>query len=496
MSDVQGGPDGAAEETTVDESEQDSGTVEGQEADGEQEEQDNLPAYDVKLEDAGVLRKRLTITVPRERIDSKLDENFGELRKSAQVPGFRTGRAPQKLIEKRFGSEVTEEVRNNLVGEALNSAVDQHSLKILGEPELDLDSISLPDEGGMEFEAQVDVEPEFDLPELSAIPLKRRDVKITDDDVSAQIDRIRASEGSFEPVENEPAAINDQVVADVKIDADGESIFEREGASLAVRGQVIEGIPVESLGDALEGKNIGETVTVEADIPEDYEIEGARGKKAKIAIEIRELKRLRLLEINEEFLARFGFDTEEELRNSSRENLGREISNRIERDLRDQLRQYLLDNSQLDLPEKLTVRQAQRALDRRLLDLQSWGLPEEEIGRRMDELQTSTREEATKDLKLFFIFKRIAEENEFTASIEEIRGRVAQIANQYGRRPERMFHEMQQDGRLNLVAFQICEERVMEKLISDASIENESPSDSEAEAEPANDEDDSIDDAT
>jgi trigger factor len=180
------------------------------------EQQDNLPAYGIDVEDSGTLKKKIKITVPPERIDAKRDEMYGELSGQAQVPGFRIGRAPRRLLEKRFGKEVANDVRNALVGDALGKAIEETDLKTIGEPDLDLESIELPDEGEMTFSIEVEVMPEFELPKLDDIPVTKKIVQIDDARVDEQVEQWRSSQAHFEESE-EPADDDDMVLASAKV---------------------------------------------------------------------------------------------------------------------------------------------------------------------------------------------------------------------------------------------------------------------------------------
>ncbi|MGB2999035.1 MAG: trigger factor family protein, partial [Phycisphaerae bacterium] len=155
---------------------------------------------DVTVEDAGVCKKKLVITVPRDRIDAKFDERFTELEREAQVPGFRPGHAPRRLIEKRFRRPVADEVRVALVTEAFEKAVEQEKLDVIGEPDLDPEQIELPEEGEMSFSVELEVRPEFELPDYKGIPVDAERPEITDEQVEDALKRLRESHGSLEPL--------------------------------------------------------------------------------------------------------------------------------------------------------------------------------------------------------------------------------------------------------------------------------------------------------
>src|SRR3982751_4726771 len=127
-------------------------------------------AYPVKVEDAGPGTKKVSVEIPQERIATKLAEQFKDLRKQAALPGFRPGHAPQKLIEKKFASDVKDQVRRTLVSESYEQALEKNNLSVLGEPEFDnAEAIQLPDSGPLNFSFTVEVQPEFTIPDLNGV---------------------------------------------------------------------------------------------------------------------------------------------------------------------------------------------------------------------------------------------------------------------------------------------------------------------------------------
>src|SRR5688572_25585026 len=159
--------------------------------------------YPIKVEDAGPATKKVSIEIPRERIDAKLKEQFKELRQQAHIPGFRVGHAPQKLIEKRFAADVRNEVRGALIRESYEQALEKNNLQVIGEPEFDNpDDIKLPDDGPLTYTFQVEVQPEFDLPDLTALKVKRPKITIKDENIEQAMNNLREQQGALVPVED------------------------------------------------------------------------------------------------------------------------------------------------------------------------------------------------------------------------------------------------------------------------------------------------------
>ncbi len=123
----------------------------------------------VTIEDSGPCKKKVTVEIPAETIKKSLDERYGELRRDAEVPGFRKGRAAVRLLEKRFGSEVSEQIKLKLLADASEAALKDNELNILGGPDIDYEEVELPEDGPMQFGFEGEVRPDFDLPELEDI---------------------------------------------------------------------------------------------------------------------------------------------------------------------------------------------------------------------------------------------------------------------------------------------------------------------------------------
>lgn len=431
------------------------------------------PDYDVQVEEVAPLKKKVTVTVPRSRIDEKFDEMFGELSQSVQIPGFRIGRAPRRLIEKRYGSEVGDDVRNALIGEALGQAMEKSGIKPLGEPEVDLDAIELPDEGDMSFSFEVEVMPEFDLPELEGIPVERPKVEITDERIDETIDQMREGEAEYEPTE-EAAEAGDAVTVSAKISGEDIEPVEREHLELRVAPGQIEGIPLVELEDKLPGAKPGDTVELSAKVAESHPNEEWRGKDVTIEITVSQVSR-RVLPSVEEVADGMGYDSVDEWRDHLKRYMEARSDVEAQRQMRERIREYLVENTDVELPAGVLATYANRALRKRYVDLMNMGIPRERIDENIARLKANVDEEAKRDLKLLLIMNRIAEEKGIEVGEEEINAGVAELARSYGRRPERMRQELEREGALSAVADSIRDNKVLDALLESADVTEVEP---------------------
>jgi len=443
---------------------------------------------EVQVEDLGGLRRKLTVSIPAETLVQKVNDQYDELRRDALVPGFRKGRAPRRLLEKRFGHEVGQTLVQQLVGSGYLAAVDKAGLKVLGDPLIwvrgekggqgqvlvevkeALDRIEMPAEGPLTFACEVEIRPEFELPELDGIPLEKPVVEVTEDDVTAYIDRLRAYQGVYEPVVDGTIQENDLLTADVVMTCEGQPLKQQEAVQLAARHQVIDGVVLDGLGQALAGKRVGDTVGVSGTIPEDYVKVEFRGKQADFEFRIRGISRRRLPELDDAFLAGLGFDSQDELRAWARGELESSIDEQIRRSLYSQTIRYLLEHTSFELPERLSGRQIDRVVALKLLELYQQGVPEDEVRRLMDDLRTRARDSAVEELKLAFIMEKLAEEIDVDVSDGEINAAIAAIARRQGRRFDRVRDELARQGGLGNLFIRLRDEKLLATVVAGARI--------------------------
>lgn len=428
--------------------------------------------YEIKIEEAGPATKKVSVEIPRDRIEQKMGEQYKELRQQAAIPGFRVGHAPQKLIEKRFASDVKEQVRRALIGESYEQAVEKNNLQVIGEPEFDNpDAIKLPDEGPLTYSFQVEVQPEITLPPLEHLTVKKTKVEVTDEHLNRAMQNLREQQGTLVPVEDRGVESGDYLVADVHVKEGGNVITHQHDAQLVARPGRLAGIQIDDLDKQLSGMKPGEKRTVHAKAPETHPNEQLRGKDVEIEVALKDIKRLELPEVNEEFLQNLGFTNEQELRDALKEQMVERLTYDVQQNMREQVNTYLLQNVQIELPTKLSDRQTDRVVNRRAVDLMMRGMPREQVEANLEALRGGAKEEGLRELKLFFILQKIATDQKVDVDEAELNGRIAMLAVQRGRRPEKLKQEMAKDGTLQNLYIQMREQKAVDKILESAKIE-------------------------
>ncbi len=464
----------------------------------EEQEQPRTARNAVTVEDAGPCKKKVVIEVPEESIKEAIDEQYKELGRDAVLPGFRKGRAPRRLLEKRFGKETNEQIKLKLLAEASEAAIKDKELDILGDPDIDFEKVELPDSGPMKFEFEAEVRPEFELPNLEKIPVKREKLEVNDEQIDREIDQLRRWSGVWTPREEGKVEADDQVIADVVLRpelTEAEKAKQAEQAAQAEKGEEVEegqvleaetkldnteiyvrangfvgAVPVEKLDELLVGAQVGESKTTTIEVPKTYFREEYRGRKVDIEIEIKDIKYLKPAEMNEQFLQRYNVEDEAELRDRVRDNLEQQQESRVRNDMSDQIYQYLLDKTDFDLPLDIVGRQAGTILQRQYINLLQRGLSRQQIEEQMEQLRAGSEDQAKEQLKTFFIIDKVADKLDIEVTEEEINGHIAQIAIQRGQRPEKMKEQMERDGSLAQFRMDVRQNKCINKLLETADI--------------------------
>lgn len=436
------------------------------------EEQEQAYQYPVKIEEAGPAAKKVTVEISRERIAQKLAEQFKDLRKEAAIPGFRPGHAPQKLIEKRFSTDVKEQVRRSLISESYEQAVEKNSLQVIGEPEFDNpDSIQLPEEGALSYSFQIEVQPDITLPDFAGLKIKKPKIEVSEENINQALNNLREQQGALVPVEDRGVEEKDYLTADVHVKVDGNEIDHQSDAQIVVRPGRLGNVQIDDLDKQLAGLKSGETRTITAKAPESHPDEALRGKDVQIEVTLKDIKRLEAAELNQEFLDSMGFANEQELRDALKEQMAERLNYDVQQSMREQVNDYLLEQIQIDLPAKLSDRQADRVVNRRAVDLMMRGMPREQVETSLEQLRGGAKEEGVRELKLFFILQKVAGEQNVDVDEAELNGRIAMLAAQRGRRPEKMKQEMSKDGTLSNLYIQMREQKAIDKILESAQIE-------------------------
>jgi trigger factor len=435
----------------------------------------------VNIADAGPSRKRLSIEIPAETVSEKLRESLETLAVEAQLPGFRKGKAPKGLIEKRFGQSVRSEATRQMVATAYAKAVEDHKLRVIGDPSSDqLEKLEAKEGQSLKVDVEVEVLPEFDLPALDGIEIRKPIIPVTDQMVADELNKLAINEGRLEPRDT-PEPGDYLTGHGIMKGPDGTEHYNIPGAVVQVppkdkdgKGMVL-GIMVEDFAKQLGKPKAGDTATITATGPEQHEIEGVRNAKLTITFKVDRIDRIVPADVSE-MVGRFGFQDESQLRDVIKSRLSQRAMVEQQGAMRTQLARYLLQNTTVTLPEKLTAQQSARTLERQRMELMYRGAQPQQIEEHIAELRAASGARAAGELKLFFVLNKAAEDLKVQVSEAEINGRIAQLAAEQsasgGRsvRPEQLRQELIQRNQIGTVYQQVREHKTYDAILAKAKI--------------------------
>ena len=436
-----------------------------------EEEQVSL-SLEVQIDQRSACERHVTVTISREDIDRYFDKEFSELMTSAQVPGFRPGRAPRKLIETRFRKDVGERVKSSLLMDSIGQVSDDEDLSPISEPDFDFEAIELPEEGAMTFEFDLEVRPEFDLPQWKGLKVERPVREFTEEDVDREFEQVLARYGQLVPTDK-PAESGDYITTNLTFLHDGQTLSSAQEEVIRIRSSLsFRDGTIEGFDKLMAGAKAGDTVTAEATLTEDAPNHALRGKAVTARFEILEVKRLELPELTPEFLSMIGdFESEADLRDAVRDNLGRQLEYQQHRRAREQVTAALTVAADWELPPSLLERQSEREMHRAVLELQRSGFGDDEIRAYENQLRQNSREETARALKEHFILERIAEDQDIEAEEQDYDAEVTLIALQSGETPRRVRARLEKSGNMDALRNQIIERKVIDLILSEATFE-------------------------
>ena len=402
------------------------------------------------VEQQSATRVKITVEVPFDELKPEFDKAHEALSQQVQIPGFRKGKAPAKLIEARVGrGPILEQVLNEMVPSRYGQAVEEHDLKVIGQPEVDV--TKLEDGDVVEFTAEVDVRPEIELPDFSDISVEVDALKADDEAVQSELDNLLARFGTLTGVER-AVEDGDFISIDLSATVDGEELEEASTEGLSY--QVGSGDLIDGLDEAVTGLAQGESKEFGTKlVAGDHE-----GEDAQVTVTVQSVKIRQLPDADDEFAQMASeFDTIDELR----EDLAKQVENTKKgeqaQQIRDKVLAAALEKTEVPLPEGVVKEQ----VDGQLQQLLGQFGGDEAVLNSMLEAQGTTREQFDADsrtsaeeaVRTQLFLDELAEAEQPEVSQQELTDHILFTAQSYGMDPNQFIQQIQQSGQLgNLFA--------------------------------------------
>lgn len=375
----------------------------------------------------------LEVEISAEDFNKALSEVAKTEGKKMSVPGFRKGHAPRSVIEKMYGENVFFEAAvDKLYRPAMQDAIEASGLEVIAVSNADVTSVSR--ENGIELKLTVVVKPVITIEGYKGIEATKKNVEVTDEDVSAELVKVQDRNSRMVDVDNRGALTGDTAVIDFEGFCDGEA-FEggkAEGFELSLgSGQFIPGFE-----DQIVGHEVGDEFEINVKFPEDYQAEELKGKDATFKIKLHQIKRKELPTLDDEFAKDVSeFDTLDEYKNSLREKLQSDREKQEETNVENQIFDALIEKVQGEIPEEMYEQEVEESINNFAYRLQSQGLNLETYlkytGMDVNAIKEQFRPQSEKQLKLRLALEKIAELENLEVSDEAVEEEYEKLAKQY-----------------------------------------------------------------
>ncbi len=383
----------------------------------------------------------LTFEVSSEEFDQALDQAFKKVSNDVQVPGFRKGKIPRGIFEKRFGVEsLYQDAVDIVLPGAYSKAVDEAEIFPIAQPSIDIDQIEKGQP--LVFTAEVEVKPEVKLGEYKGLEVEEKSVEVTDEDVEQEIENLRERHAELVVKEDSAIENGDTAVIDFEGFKDGEAFEGGQGENHSLEigsGQFIPGFE-----EQLIGKKAGDETEVKVTFPEEYHAEDLAGQEAVFKVKIHEVKAKELPELDDEFAKDVDEDVEtlDELKAKKREELETNKKQQAENEKREELLQQASDNIEVEVPEAMVDTEVNQMVREFEQQLQMQGMTLEMYsqfsGQDEDALKEQMRADAEKRVKTNLTLEAIAEAEDLKASEEDIDAELEKMGSMYGVEKEQL----------------------------------------------------------
>ncbi len=418
----------------------------------------------IEIEDVGPCSKKMRITVPAERVDEEIEQTFKNVQQSVQFKGFRPGKAPRKMVEARLGERVLAEVKERLVQTVVGEAVEERELQTIGDAQAEWEDIEITKGSDLSFEVTVDVRPGFDLPDLSRVSVERPDLKVTDEDVEQEIEKLRMARATAADAGDEPLEDRGIAILAVKIEIEGETVVDEGEVEWQHPSDVLGGMVVADMPAALLGKKTGDSVELTVTLPDNFVSEQFRGKDARLDLTVGSVQKVTIPDLDDSFAAELDYDDVEELQDDVKRQLERGLDDARDRALDDRILDAILEATPFELPPSLVKRETGRMLQRFHTQLQQDGVEEDRIGDEVAHARAEAETRVSRDLRASFVLDRIATERKVFATETEVQQSLAGMATSYNRSTQEMENEMEERGMMASLRSSIRERKTLADL--------------------------------
>ncbi|MCL2000455.1 MAG: trigger factor [Planctomycetes bacterium] len=420
-----------------------------------------------ELTDTGPCRKKMLLKFTEDDIGSAFEESYREINNYVQVKGFRKGKAPRQTLEKRFKTEAAAGAKRFLTEKNLGDAIKKENLKLIGGV-ADKHPSEVPTPGHpFTLEVEMDVAPEFDLPEYTGLELTEQPVEVKEEDVEQVLERYRKIFANYEPV-YVPAELGSVVVVDFSAAVDGEEILSMKDQRLRVEGEKLFDLPCPELIEKFQGSKAGDTVTIGITMPLDHPNPELRGKPAQVTALVKLVERGELPELNDVFAGNLGMNSIAEFRDRIKANLYREALLEARTRQEEELVDKLLSAVSFETPPDLVNSETDALVAQRRMTLERTEIEEDALKAQLEAYHPEAAKQALRRVRWNIMSEKIAEKENISVSREDLEAQVEALARSYQTTPAKVIQRIREFDGTGAMITEILSIKVFQFLIDHA----------------------------
>ncbi|MCI0338392.1 MAG: trigger factor [Acidobacteria bacterium] len=424
---------------------------------------------EVAVADISQSKKDLSIEVAADEVNAEFERTYEALSRTLKLPGFRPGRVPRGVVKQRFAKEVKDEVVGRLLPHALQHAIADRQLRVVGQPHID--EVSVNEGGTLKFKASVEVLPDFELKQYKGLNVTKRVRRITDEDVERVIKHWREESAEFVPVEDRPSEKGDFVSINLTgkyIDPPEEEDLKSEDVQIELGADSVQ----PEFDENLRGVKAGDVREFRVSYPEDFGAKGLAGKTLDFTTTVIAVRKKELPELDDNFAQEYGeYETIEQMREDVRKDLVKDADDRAEARMREELLEQILNAYEFDLPSSLVDRQATtRTQELAYLMMRNGVSPETLREIDWEERMKEARTQAERDVRAALVIAHIGEAEEIKISEEEINAEITRMADATGEPREQLVARLTKDEALSSIQNRLSYQKTLQAVASSAEI--------------------------
>ena len=423
---------------------------------------------DVKVEEISALTRKVTITIPAETVQARLDEAYAKLQKESKMKGFRKGKVPRSVIVKSYQGQVQAEIGEKLVQDTYFDIIEKQDIDPVVHPEIT--DANFNDDGTFTYVAQVDIRPVFELGTYKGLEVERPDTTVGDAAIDFELNAMRRRMAVLKSVEDRPVANDDVVVVDYQGYLKGRPMKHVKSEDMSI--DVGSGQMDVEFEKKLVGMRQGEEATHEVDFPATHPNPLLAGKKVEFKVLIKDVKERVLAPLDDEFAkdVNESFATLDDLKKAIREQLEKDKAATADGELNDRVMKKLLESHQFDVPERLVRFEIEEMIKNTQQRLEKSGLSLEAAGISREQLTTTNRPVAVQRVTGDFVLKKIAEVESIKVNDEDLDRAFKRIGDQYNMPVARVKEFFQNRDDLLPLMNEVLNEKILAFLKQEAKL--------------------------